>query len=302
MSAKNVRDGAEPMFLCINLRRLAVTGMTVVSLCLFILVLSRKTAAAFLPSETEERVFLPVIMYHSILSEPSRQGDYVVSPEVLEADLKYLHDNGYETVLVKDLAAYIERDIPLPEKPVMITLDDGYYNNVTYLMPLLEKYDMQAIISVVGSYTERFSQADEHQPAYSHLTWQDISELAATGRIEIGNHSYDIHSANSRKGCKKLANESEEEYYNILYEDVNRLQTELYEKAGVRSVTFAYPYGYICDESEDVLRDCGIICTLNCYEKPNYITKDIGCLYDMNRYNRPSGISTEAFMKRALNG
>lgn len=292
------------MFLCINLRRTAFAALTVIPLCLFFIFLTGKTTAVYLPAsaEGEERVFMPVIMYHSILREPSRQGDYVVSPEVIEEDLRYLYENGYETVLVEDLVAYIEQDVPLPEKPIMITLDDGYYNNVTYLLPLLEKYDMKALISVVGSYTERYSQADGQNPAYSHLTWQDISELAATGRIEIGNHSYDMHSANSRKGCKKLANETAEEYYSILYGDVSRLQSELMEKSGVRALTFAYPYGYICDESIAVLKDCGFVCTLNCYEKPNYITKDIGCLYDMNRYNRPAGVSTQRFMRRVLNG
>ena len=82
----------------------------------------------------------------------------------------------------------------LPEKPVMITFDDGYYNNLIYVLPLLKKYDMKAVISIVGSFTERAQELNDQNPAYAHMIWADIKALAASGYVEIGSHSYALHS------------------------------------------------------------------------------------------------------------
>lgn len=84
----------------------------------------------------ENGIPLPVLMYHSVFS--GRHSDYVVPPEVLESDLAYLSDHGYQAVLVSDLVEYVYNGKALPEKPVMITFDDGYYNNLEQCLPLLE--------------------------------------------------------------------------------------------------------------------------------------------------------------------
>ena len=74
----------------------------------------------------------------------------------------------------------------------------------------------------------------------------------------------------------------------------------LLAECGVDANVYAYPYGAISAESEPVLKDLGFYASLSCREKPNYITKDPDCLWQLGRYNRPSGISTETFMQRAL--
>ena len=135
----------------------------------------------------ENGIPLPVLMYHSVFS--GRHSDYVVPPEVLESDLAYLSDHGYQAVLVSDLVEYVYNGKPLPEKPVMITFDDGYYNNLEQCLPLLEKYDMCAVISVVGSYIVNQAEQDSHITAYSYLTFPEIQTLLESGRIEIGNHT-----------------------------------------------------------------------------------------------------------------
>ncbi|MEG0614972.1 MAG: polysaccharide deacetylase family protein [Oscillospiraceae bacterium] len=253
-----------------------------------------------LPAVEDNGIFLPIIMYHSVLKDVNKSGKFIVTPQTLEEDLKYLEENGYSTIFVKDLVDYVYNNKKLPKKPVILTFDDGYYNNETYVLPLLEKYDMKAVISVVGSFTDRFSQQDDHQPAYSHLTWDDICELSESGYVEIGNHTYDMHNNNTRNGCGKKACESVEEYEKCLISDVSALQNKLLEKVGEVPVTFTYPYGFISRESIPILKNLGIKATLTCYEKPNYITKNPNTLFGLNRYNRPSGISTEDFMKKVL--
>ena len=111
--------------------------------------------AAVLASEPDG-VALPVIMYHSVLKDGARIGKYVVSPDSFEHDLAFLKDNGYETVSISDLTDFVYEGKKLPEKPVMITFDDGYYNNLVYAAPLLEKYNMKAVISVGMTSQKKF--------------------------------------------------------------------------------------------------------------------------------------------------
>ena len=241
-------------------------------------------------------VRMPIIMYHSITEHPSER--YIVSPQELENDLSWLARNGYRSVLAEELADYVSGNAELPEKPVMITFDDGFYNNLYYALPLLEKYDMSAVISVVGSYTAGVAPQDVHNPSYAYLIWEDIKKLLDTGRIEIGNHTYNMHTNAVRKGCMRKSGESEEQYASALTGDVGLLQSLLYEKTGRCPVTFAYPFGYISKESVPVLRELGFAVTLSCYEGINVITDDPECLYGLKRFNREGTVSTEEFMRK----
>ena len=137
-----------------------------------------------------EKKPLPIIMYHSILKDPERAGDYVVSPATLEGDLAYLKEQGYETVVMADAIAYVNGDGTLPDKPVMLTFDDGYYNNLLYALPLLEQYDMRAVLSPVGSYTDRFTDTPDPNPNYGHLTWEELAALQTSGRTLEGFHAF----------------------------------------------------------------------------------------------------------------
>ena len=71
-------------------------------------------------------VALPIVMYHGLSEDPAAWGDYVISPAQFEADLRYLREQGYTTVTVADLLAYVDEGTALPERPVMLTFDDGY--------------------------------------------------------------------------------------------------------------------------------------------------------------------------------
>lgn len=242
---------------------------------------------------------VPIIMYHSVLK--SNNGDYIVHPDVLEKDFKYIKENGYTTITLTDLINYVHNDTSLPEKPIIITFDDGHYNNLTYVLPLLEKYDMVAVISIVGKYTDKFTESNDANPNYSYLRWEDISELMNSNRFEFQNHTYNLHSiSNTRRGCMKKKNESLGNYADLLSNDVLKLQKGFEEKTGYVPNTFTYPYGLISKESISIIKSLGFKASLSCNEGINYISKDINCLYELKRFNRPSSISTEQFFKKIL--
>lgn len=293
------------MYFCVKLKSFVFClALSLAAVCGGIFLAARgfeSAAVTAAANAAEEEVFLPVIMYHSLLKDPSRAGDYVLSPEVFKADMQYLMDNGYTTVFISDVVDYVEKGTELPDKPVAVTFDDGYYNVMTYAYPFMKENGLKGVMNVVGTYTDLSTEQDEHNPAYSSLTWDEITELYESGVFEIGNHTYDMHSMEGRKGCKKLYGESYEDYRKSMFDDVAMLQGMLRDKSGTTPVTFAYPFGYISDESVPILHEMGFKALLTCYEKPNYISReDTGCLLSINRYNRPSGVSTEEFMKKLL--
>ncbi len=256
-------------------------------------------ASAEPEAETAEKLpAVPILMYHSVCNNTRVQTDYRVSPETFENDLAYLQKNGYTAVFVADLIAYVYEGYPLPEKPVILTLDDGYLNNLTEVLPLLEKYDMKATVSVVGEFSETFSTSPDRNPLYAYLTWEDIRALDASGRVEIGNHTYAMHEIGTRRGCMKLQGESEEKYDKTLTADLNKLQDALTQQSGLTPIVFTYPYGFISEESLPVIRKLGFLAALTCYERINYITGEPEQLYRLGRFNRTPGISTEAFMQK----
>jgi len=267
--------------------------------CLLLTVLLIKTAVyPTAVKANSHAVKLPVIMYHSILKDRNRAGSYVVSPETLENDLAFLKQHGCTAILPSELYQAVTKGEPLPPRPIMITFDDGFLNNLTYGLPLLEKYDMKAVVSVVGCYSECFSLRPDPNPAYAHLSWENIIELTSSGRVEIGNHSYDMHKKERRKGTRRMLGEGEAEYYAALVCDIGATQSLLEENCGILPTTFAYPYGSISDESIPILQEMGFTVLLTCSEKVNSVIYQPEQPLILGRFNRPSGISTQRFMKK----
>lgn len=286
------------MFISLRLRKRAV-------LCL-IAVLTVLAAVITIPtpaqeSETGDGIELPIIMYHSIVKDEARSGEYVITPIELEKDLLYLKQNGYNTVFVNDVIRYVKRGGELPEKPIILSFDDGTYNYREYLLPLLEKYDMKATVSIVGAYTDTACEEAEPNPAYSYLDWQDVSVLRNSGHVEICNHSYDMHRLEGRRGVSQLEGESYEDYRKIFLNDTTKLQTLCDEHCGFQPNVYTYPFGINCESSRRLVKNMGFEASLGVEGKMNIIKKgDEGCLFGLYRYNRSGVISTEEFMKKAL--
>ncbi len=250
-------------------------------------------------AKNDDCIVLPIVMYHSLLK--SKCGNYIVHPDTFENDLKYIQDKGYTTITMTDLINYVYEDSPLPEKPIIITFDDGFYNNFGYAVPLLHKYDMKAVISIVGKYTDTYSNSDEANLNYSYLRWKDINNLMQDGCIEFQNHTYNLHSTSKRQGTKKLPYESVSAYADVLTSDLLKLQDEFEKNCnGYKPNTFTYPLGAVSKDSIPLIKELGFKASLSCTSGVNYITKNPECLYLLKRNNRVSSISTENFFNKLL--
>ena len=264
--------------------------------------LGEETQAVVSVAEAAEKpIRMPVLMYHSINSKESKAGDYVITPAALRGDLEWLKQNGYQTVVVQDLLDYVEEGTPLPEKPVMITFDDGYYNNYLNAFPLLKEYGMKAVVSIIVSETDKYSQLNENRENYSHLTWEQIGEMMGSGLIEFQSHSYDLHkNGGNRKGIGKMGGESTEAYQAAIREDIEKGQLRFVEMTEYAPTAFTYPFGKVSEDSYSVLEELGFRATLDAQGKIFQLTRDPECLRRIPRYNRPWGKTAEQIITKAM--
>ena len=252
-------------------------------------------------SATDPGVPVPIIMYHSLL--PQGNSTYVIDPALFQQDLQYLQENGYTTITVADLIAYVNNGTPLPDKPVMLTFDDGYYNNYLYAHPLLKQYGMQAVISPIGSVSEFYSDnpTEQDKPRYSHVTWDQLTEMVESGVWEVGHHSYNLHHTDQgRKGVAQKRDEDGKDYRRALIDDLHKATTLLKTQVGVTPTAFVYPFGAYTTGTDPVLREYGFRVTITCEERTSLVSRDPDSLWRLGRYLRPSGVDSETYFKQIL--
>jgi peptidoglycan/xylan/chitin deacetylase (PgdA/CDA1 family) len=124
-------------------------------------------------------------MYHYV-SEPPADADIYrrdlsVTPTNFEAQLAWLQSHGYESITLTDLVYHLARGWPLPDKPVILTFDDGYRDNYTNAFPLLQEYGYTGIFFLVTG------PIDFENPDY--LTWDMVEEMHRAG-MDFQPHSY----------------------------------------------------------------------------------------------------------------
>lgn len=135
-------------------------------------------------TSSSRSVQIPILIYHSIRphikGESKLQDEYDVTPELFEQELAYIHENNFHPISFAELNAYFEGNSLLPEKPVILTFDDGWKNQYKYAFPLLEKYGIKATFFI-------YSNPIDHNKAH-WMSWDEVRALDRAG-MEIGGHS-----------------------------------------------------------------------------------------------------------------
>lgn len=246
-----------------------------------------------------DSVCVPVIMYHNIMKTNSKNSKFIITNTQFEDDLKYLKENGYSTIVIEDLINYVNDGTPLPEKPIILTFDDGYYNNYVYAYPTLKHYGFKGVLSIIGYYTDMYTENGEQNENYSHVTWKDVNEMLNSEVFEFQNHSYNLHTLNNgRNGSKKKKGESKEAYRKTLTEDLTMLQNEFSKHTGKNLTTYTYPFGSVSNESFDIIKELGFKASLSCESGVNTITRDPDCLYMLKRTIRTPNVSVQQILNK----
>ncbi|WP_105615126.1 polysaccharide deacetylase family protein [Vallitalea okinawensis] len=134
-----------------------------------------------------------VLLYHHILKDeenPYENNYSVISYNYFEDHLKYLSENGYTTISLKDLEDFLYNQTPLPKKSVLITFDDGYLSNFTYAFPLLAAYGMQGVVFPITHAVEEKSVVFDPNKR-DKLSWGQIG--VTDDVFEYGSHTHNLH-------------------------------------------------------------------------------------------------------------
>lgn len=236
-----------------------------------------KASAAVTSSRAESAVDLPILMYHGLTDQPNRVGDYYVPVKTFEQDMKYLKEQGYTAVTMTDVINFVndkKGQSKLPQKPVVITFDDGYLNNHTFGTKILKKYGMKGVISVIGSASEEMSQTRYKNKASCALTFDELKEMVDSGVWEVQNHTYNLHQfKNGKKGASRIPGESEADYEKRLKNDLEIAQNQIKKATGYLPNTFTWPFGAYTKDCRNMLKDMGFQATLSCASGINHIQK-----------------------------
>ena len=168
---------------------------------------------------------VPILMYHHVgtadrRSQDSLARDLTLPPAEFEKQLAHLSSRGFATITLQDLWLHLQGRKDLPERPVVLTFDDGYSDNYSYAFPLLKRYGYGGTFFAISGLID--------QPGY--LTWQQLEEMVAGG-MEIGSHTVthpDLARWLDAKGMEKELVES---------------RVALESKLGVRVQALSYPSG-----------------------------------------------------------
>jgi peptidoglycan/xylan/chitin deacetylase (PgdA/CDA1 family) len=166
-----------------------------------------------------QAIELPILVYHHVVPDHA-PGVLYVTPDGFEQHLRFLSDNGYQSVSFADLADSLEYGLPLPERPVILSFDDGWENQFQYGFPLLQKYGFSATFYIVSGYVD-------HQ---NFMTTDQLQTMMAAG-MTIGCHSHTHPSLPSLGAGARLEVE------------VAGSKAWLEDHFGIAIDTFAYPYG-----------------------------------------------------------
>jgi peptidoglycan/xylan/chitin deacetylase (PgdA/CDA1 family) len=203
------------------------------------------------------QVNLPILMYHFVVEN---RGDLHICPYEFERDLAFLRENGYSTIGVSELIDFVYLGVPLPPNPVMLTFDDGYYNNYHYVFPLLREYDMKAVIFIIANHTDIWSENFYEDLHAGHLTWEQIREMQDSGHVEFGGHTYNMHKVrdeDGRRGAARMDGECLCEFERVFGRDTQRLNERFAEETGLVPNTFAFPFHEVCEDAIRVLQAHG---------------------------------------------
>ena len=117
----------------------------------------------------EDDVKVLVLNYHMV---NSMFISLAVEPSDFDWQMKYLVDHGYHSITPDELYAFLAGKGSLPDRPVLITFDDGYVDNYTNAYPILKKYDLKATIFIVTGFVSNRK---------GYLTWDQLREMEQNG-------------------------------------------------------------------------------------------------------------------------
>ncbi len=188
------------------------------------------------PDGISRTVQIPILMYHYLGTPPPRadiyRRDLTVAPDLFAAQLDRMQADGYTIISLYDLTAHLLEGAPLPEKPVVLTFDDGYRDNYENAFPILRERQLTATFFIVTDFIDR------ERPEY--LTWDMVREMYAGG-MSIEVHGVDHTTLRGRSQA------------DLEYQALRSYET-IQARIGIRPRFLSYPAGEFDNKAIEMFR------------------------------------------------
>ncbi len=186
-------------------------------------------------SVAEESANIPILCYHNF--NEVRPGSMNLTPKKLEAQIKWIQDNGYTIVPLKEVVAYLQgKRASLPAKAVVITVDDGWKSAYTYLLPLAKKYNIPVTLFI---YPQTISSGQ------NAMNWEELKEMQQSQLFDIQAHTY------------SHPNLSPDAYAAYVKKELTSSKEILEKKMGTKVTLLAWPFGIYNSDLEKQAADAG---------------------------------------------
>ncbi len=193
----------------------------------------------------EKRV--PILMYHSISYQATPQfKPFTLSPAVFADHMAYLYQHAYTPITVTQFVHVRSRGgSQLPERPAVLTFDDGYADFLTEVLPVLKRYGFAATLYIPTAFMNGTAlwlkrRGEATRPM---LTWEQLTEISASG-IECGGHSH----THPQLDILPLA---------AAREEIVRCKRLLEDHLGQDVQSFCYPFSYQNTRIRRLVREAG---------------------------------------------
>lgn len=179
---------------------------------------------------------LPVLMYHHVhdLDRAKEEGHpayLTVGNNTFRRQMQYLKEKAYTPVSARQTIDFFDEGGRLPNKPILITFDDGYDDFAAEAYPVLKEYGFPAIVFTITGFVD--------MPSY--VTWREIVAITSeTDLILFANHT----------GSHSLSGSYETVYQQIVGADQN-----LAKHGQNEPKVFAYPYGTLTGTAKKILAE-----------------------------------------------
>lgn len=236
--------------------------------------------ATALPDETVSRD-VPVLMWHNLAEESS--GDMTISVDTFRAQIEALHEAGFKTVSLQQLYDYVHFGTELPEKPIVLTFDDGYLSNYEYAFPILQEYGMQATIFAIGVSVGKDTYKDTDHAMTPHFGADEAREMVDSGLISVQSHTFDMHqwppfedgNAQVRETLLPFDGEADADYEAAVEADFAESRELLESITGQPVNALAFPEGAYVTLTQDALRSAGAELTFTTVRAVNTVVKGL---------------------------
>ncbi len=209
--------------------------LRVIFVVLFVILFPAVVMASLPPREFS----VPILLYHRF--GPTVADSMTIKTSVFEEHLKYLRDNGYKVIPLRQVVDfYLKKGSPPPPKSVVIVEDDAHKSVYTDMLPLAKKYQVPVTVFIYPSAVSNAKYA---------MTWDQLRELKKTGLFDFQSHTF--WHPNFRKERKKL---NPAEYDKLVESQLRKSRERIEKELGVSVDMLAWPFGIY---SDDLLRRAG---------------------------------------------